>query len=610
MKNLKIPLFVSLILLPVILAFSEPEITGELKKWHKITLTFDGPEVSETDEVNPFLNYRLDVVFKHKEGEKTYKIPGYFAADGNAAETSADSGNKWRVHFAPDEIGTWTWEATFLKGNYMAVRPEPRRFENAGYMHGAKGTLEVSETDKTGRDMRAKGRLQYIGEHYLRFAGNREYFMKNGADAPENLLAYVDFDGDFDTDGYKDHFVKTWEPHVKDWNAGDPTWQGGKGKGLIGAINYLKSEGLNSFSFLTLNIKGDDDNVFPYIDYYTYDRFDVSKLAQWEIIFEHGTKNGFFLHFKTLEAENQGLLDNGGVGAQYKLYFRELVARFGHHPALNWNIAEESGDWTGPNQTRTLPQDSMTRIAMAHAIDAIDPYDHHIVIHNGIQYYDLLGDRSKLTGISLQTHRRDFGMVYSHTRKWREYSAASGRKWAVAVDEPGDAQYSLVPDSVDPDKFDARTNALWGAYLAGAWGIEWYFGYANDESDLTCQDFRSRDLFWDQCRHALTFFHDNEIDFWNYEPADSMFGRPKAYNMRKGYDSIIGMITDTSGDLTIRFGRNEGSYKIEWYDPRNGGDLQKGSVATIEVNKPQQPFSIGNPPSDKGKDWVVLVTRQ
>ena len=58
-------------------------IAGELKKWHTVTLTFDGPEVAETDENNPFLNYRLNVTFSHKTTGKTYKVPGYFAADGD-----------------------------------------------------------------------------------------------------------------------------------------------------------------------------------------------------------------------------------------------------------------------------------------------------------------------------------------------------------------------------------------------------------------------------------------------------------------------------------------------------------------------------------------------
>jgi len=71
--------------------------------------------------------------------------------------------------------------------------------------------------------------------------------------------------------------------HIKDWNRGDPTWQNAKGKGIIGAINYLASKGMNVFSFLPLNIEGDDRNVFPYTTYDERLRMDVSRLAQWEI---------------------------------------------------------------------------------------------------------------------------------------------------------------------------------------------------------------------------------------------------------------------------------------------------------------------------------------
>jgi len=87
-------------------ADNKPLITGELMKWHKVTLTFDGPRASETDDNNPFLNYRLNVLFTHKASGKSYLVPGYFAADGNAGETSVTAGDKWRVHFAPDVTGT------------------------------------------------------------------------------------------------------------------------------------------------------------------------------------------------------------------------------------------------------------------------------------------------------------------------------------------------------------------------------------------------------------------------------------------------------------------------------------------------------------------------
>ena len=37
---------------------SAGQISGELKKWHKVTLTFNGPETSETAKPNPFGAYR------------------------------------------------------------------------------------------------------------------------------------------------------------------------------------------------------------------------------------------------------------------------------------------------------------------------------------------------------------------------------------------------------------------------------------------------------------------------------------------------------------------------------------------------------------------------
>jgi hypothetical protein len=74
-------------------------ITGEQKQWHETTLTFSGPNTSETAGTNPFLDYRLDVTFT-QSGE-SYVVPGYYAANGDAGNTGASAGNKWRVHFSP-----------------------------------------------------------------------------------------------------------------------------------------------------------------------------------------------------------------------------------------------------------------------------------------------------------------------------------------------------------------------------------------------------------------------------------------------------------------------------------------------------------------------------
>jgi hypothetical protein len=74
------------------------QIDGDLKLWHKINITLMGPQSSESGTPNPFRDYRLDVLFLGPSGQ-TYRVPGYYAADGNAAESGAVSGNKWRVCF-------------------------------------------------------------------------------------------------------------------------------------------------------------------------------------------------------------------------------------------------------------------------------------------------------------------------------------------------------------------------------------------------------------------------------------------------------------------------------------------------------------------------------
>ena len=579
-----------------------PEITGELKKWHKVTLTFEGPETSENDKLNPFRDYRFNVVFSHKQTGKMFKVPGYFAADGNAGETSATAGNKWRVHFSPPLTGEWNYTVDFRKGNYAAISIKPNKGESGGFMDTSEGAFVIGESDKTGRDNRAKGKLMYDGTRYLKYAETGKPMLKVGPDAPENFLAYADFDGTFHNDGHKDNLVKNWEPHLQDWLQGDPTWKGDKGKAIIGAVNYLASKGMNVFSFLTLNIIGDDQNVFPYVDYDTWDRFDCSKLDQWEIVFEHADKLGMFLHFKTLEAENQGLLDNGAIGANTKLYYRELIARFGHHLALNWNIGEEIGDWMGVHPTP--PMETPQRLAAAEYFYENDPYNHHVVIHNGMPFNDILGQQSKYTGISLQTNKPDFSRVHGQVIKWLKASEEAGKQWAVAVDEPGDAQHSLVTDAEDPSHDNARINGLWGAFMAGAWGTEWYFGYKHPHSDLTCQDYRSRDLFWNQCKNLLDFFEGNEIPLCKTSNRDELVNEGD-YCLAEDGSLYVVFLRKGKGNLNLE--SDNGEFSVRWFDPRNGGELQKSKIKTVNAGKSIQ---LSGAPSEENKDWVVLLKKE
>lgn len=576
-------------------AQSQGQVTGELKRWHPVTVTFDGPAASETGEPNPFRDYRLNVTFRHENGQDVHVVPGYFAADGNAAETGASSGSKWRAHFTPGKTGRWSYTASFRRGDDVATRLSPTAGEAAGF-DGARDTFNVAETDKQGRDFRGKGVLRYVGERYLRF-DNGEWFLKAGADSPETLLAYKDFDGTSVHGGSQT--LKSYSAHVQDWKPDDPSWHDGRGKGLIGALNYLAGKGMNAFSFLTMNVEGDGKNVWPWIAHDAPDRYDVSKLAQWEEVFTHADRLGLYLHFKTQETENDQLLDGGELGPQRKLYYRELIARFSHHLALNWNLGEENDIW------EELDDPSQMRIkAYAEYIKALDPYDHHIVLHSYPNrqvesYVPLLGGRSELTGLSVQTHWDD---VHEDTELWVRASHAAGKPWVVANDEQGGAGVGVKPDGPDSNRDAIRRETLWGNLMAGGAGVEYYFGYNFAHNDLNAEDFRSRDQVWDDARHALYLFNEY-LPFWEMSPNDGLASGNSYVLARPG--EVYAVYIPEAVEIEVDLGGDMKDYTVHWYNPRTGGSLQTGSLA--QVTGGNGDVSIGAPQAADGEDWIALI---
>jgi len=630
------------------------EISGELKQWHKVTLTLDGPFAHERDnEPNPFTDCAFKVTFTHESGSPKYTVPGYFAADGNAANTSAESGTKWRAHLSPDKTGKWSYTISFLKGKHAALDGSGAAVKP---FDGKTGSFSIATTDKTGRDFRGKGRLQYVGKPYLQFAGSKEFFLKAGADAPETLLAYADFDG---TEPGRKRDARSGEaaptqslhhyaPHVADWKPGDPTWKDGRGKGLIGALNYLAGKGMNSFSFLPYNVGGDGDNVWPFVARDDKLHWDCSKLDQWGVVFDHATGKGLYLHFKLQENEidddRRGQeenptgvpesLDGGKLGPQRKLYCRELIARFGHALALNWNIGEENTQSTGEVND------------MVDFIRATDPYRHHVVIHTFPNQQDkvytpLLGGKSQLTGTSLQN---GWEQVHQRTLKWVTASSDAGKAWVVANDEQGPASLGVPPDpgyhgfdglararqtpegkaknknsgkkqETSPEETsgytleDIRKATLWGNLMAGGAGVEYYFGYQLPENDLVCEDWRSRDKSWDYARIALEFFPANRIPFWEMKNADALVGNLKNDNSKycfaKAGELYLVYLRD-GGTTGLDLSGASGSFTVKWFNPRTGGSLQDGSVKSANGGSK---VSLGQPPADVAEDWVAIVCR-
>ena len=572
----------------------DADIAGELKTWHNVALTFDGPETGETSTPNPFTDFRLTATFSGPPGKIV--VPGYYAADGDAAGTGADAGNKWRVHFVPNAEGLWRYTVSFRTGPGVATAMEPEAGEPAAF-DGASGEFTVVASDKTGRDFRGQGMLNYIGERYMKFAGSGRYFLKGGADSPENFLAYEDFDGTRDNGESKigpGVFLHKYEPHVRDWKEGDPTWRGGKGKGIIGGLNYLASKGMNSVYFLTQNVNGDGNDVWPWLAPDAFDRFDCSKLDQWEIVFSHMDRMGIMLHVLTAEAENDRLLDGGELGPQRRLYYRELIARFGHHLALIWNLGEENR-----NTTEQIK-------AFSRYIHDLDPYDHAVVMHTNStpeaherKYAPLLG-YEYFDGASMQI--RDDEIVHSVVRDWIRRSGDAGKQWIVAFDEQRTGRDGVEPDDVDSWHDDARNVHLWATLFAGGWGIEWYFGYMYPNNDVNLEDWRSRDHLWDITRYAIEFMHER-LPFWEMTSQDELTPAKDDYVFAKPGE-VYAIYIPEGGAGQLDLGDNQGAFSVRWFNPRTGGELAVGSVKEVRAPGLQ---SFGNAPAERSADWIVLL---
>lgn len=569
-------------------ASAAPVVKGELKRSHAIELSFTGPQTSETADPNPYRDYRLNVTFTN--GTRTLVVPGYFAADGNAAETGATSGNVWRVNFVPEDAGTWTYTVSFRKGHDVAASIDP----NAGAsvsIDGEKGSLKIAP------DNSANGTAQYVGKHFLRYAGTGKYLVMAGTQSPENFLAYYQFDNTRDYRGQKGFATEDqlhhYEPHVKDWKPGDPSWQGGKGKGIIGTLNYLASKGMNSFYTLTMNNYGDAMDINPWISYDEHTRYDVSKLGQWDIVFKHMDRLGMQVMMITQEEEGEQTL--GKMTPERRIYYRELIARFAYHNAVIWDLDEEM------DRFRYFSTQDIHDIA--DYIKAVDPYKHPIqyvqwkaeLIADEHTYGRLLGYQN-FDSTALQ---HDPENTHSETIKWLDKSDAAGHPWLVQLIEmnPG-----VRPDSDDYAHDKVRKLAIWGHYMAGGTGTMFFF--TDPIGDLNMEDYRSRDHLFELIHYAQDFVV-KYLPFTEAKHADELTPAANDYVLAKP-GSTYAVYLPNGGTTTLDLSGTTGSFEVKWYNPRKGGPLLNGSVRSVQGGGAR---SLGNPPSEAASDWAVLVRR-
>ena len=567
----------------------DSSVSGILKKWHTVTVSFSGPESDETaDNPNPFRDYRLQVLFTGPGGQ-TYDVPGFYDGDGQGK----GKGNIWKVHFSPDQEGPWQYKASFRQGDKVAVSLVSEHGRPTGF-DGASGTFQVCPLDPQAPGFLKWGRLDPSGCHYFKFRDG-PYFLKGGADSPENFLGYQGFDNT--TAGPEG--IHTFSTHISDWQEGDPDWSDGKAKGIIGALNYLSSQHVNSIYIMLMNIGGDGKDVWPFAG--AIDRkgsptndnlhYDISKLRQWGIVFDHAQKKGLNLHFLLNEAEpgNKKELDNATLGTERKLFYREMCARFGHHNAITWNLCEEY------NYNYPLTPEVMKEFAGY--IHTVNPYSPLITLHH---LGDLPGSWSHFIGderfdiISLQTKH------FSVMEQLRAASAEAGMPMPVSLDE-----FHPQGTKVGSEDFH-RKWFTWPVLFSGA-SIE----FISSEL-LKNDDYKKYEPYWRDLWTARKFIIDH-LPFWEMEPADELLSGAAAMPVVK-VKPVGGQVFAKAGaiyaiylpvasqEATLDLTGRSGTYEQRWFNPRTG---QFAGTANTVVG--DQKIQFGFPPDTRDEDWVTLL---
>ncbi len=436
-------------------------------------------------------------------------------------------GSIWKVRFAPDSTGNWTYQSS----------------SSQGLLDGQEGNFVVGGTGSCPQvasgnlpDFSCVGRLTYTGGHFLQF-DDGSYWLKGGANEPEDLLA----------------------PNK---NAGFGSKQA--------AIDYLANKDVNSIYIMLDNIEGDRKNVWPWVGAtqdeakLNHERFDVAKLQTWEDLFQYIQDNGLVLH---LVFED----DSGWTGFNRDLYYREMIARFGHHNGLIWDLIEEYNE----GYTATEIKD------FAQLMRDLDPYDHPLTVHHAgalVKWEPFVGDdRFDLT--SFQTYETE---INDDAAYWFEHVEASGRTIPLGFDET-----TRMLTSADRDLFRFM---VWSVYAGGGnteiytkltgVGVS-YADYADQFDDLT----RARKLF-------------ASLPYWEMRPRNELVISGSGFVFAKE-EQVISVYLPEGGDLSLDLTGVSGSLQGSWFNPRDGSSQTIGLKSGGGIQAFNAPDT---------KDWVLLLT--
>lgn len=510
-----------------------------------------------------FADYRLDVHFflvaqdntTHNGSQHYYVVPGYFTAYGHVANTPSSTGNAWLCHFRPDHVGVWNWTASFKQGMNVAQQ-QIRVHSNhttwvtssttnststgtfgdpTGLMDGSTGSFVVTmpsdsaaaSSEQTLSVLQVSSGNRRKLDRLIHPPGTNRYEISRSDNTDDSTTGYKPFvkigtgDTPIDLLSYESNWNSDTMPskHIVDYIEGNPTWAGGQGKNTIGAINYVSKSGINTVTIATIS-----DTFHPFavnnlslvtgtstaidIDHhYVLMSYNVTKLAQCEIIVAWIDKCGLSLNLRLSDTKVQFLdsdVKNGVLYDSRRLYYREMIARFGYHSAITWYL---DGDGTS----------TITEILQrAEYIRSVDPYKNPIIVRVNPSeepsfMKELVSNVNVVDGISLQS------VLYERTDSTindiLKIKETVGKELSSATIIEIDAFVVRDPDDIDMTRQNVLWSSLLGGGIAGIMYNNYYYG----------QDFTHHQPLWEQSYYAVSKFFQNTTNILPY------YGMTNAY---------------------------------------------------------------------------------
>jgi hypothetical protein len=489
-------------------------------------IELQGPDSTGMGIPNPFL-IEVEATFTGPVGQ-IFVIPGFYDGDGSGGM----NGNVWKVRFTPDSIGEWTYTTSSQEsllnghsGGFVATSPQNCTPYTPGSLP----------------DFSCVGRLKYAGGHYLQFANGQNWF-KAGINDPEAFL----------------------DPTV---NAGFPSF--------VEAIDFLADKGVNAQYMLLNNLGGDGSFLYPWVGdtppaaKTNHERYDLAKLRDWEEVFNYGQSKGIVLH---LVFED----DSGWTEFNRDLYYRQMIARFGHYNGLIWNITEEFNENYTAEEVKQFAQ----------MITDLDPYDHPLTVH----HLDVLDVWLPF----IDDARFDLTSFQQHLVPVLQLNEAAVT-WFNLVDDPAIRTIPISFDEIryfpgvedDPplDPVLSR-HAIWGIFMGG--GIFELRIYPDDSYIVFEQHITDM--------HRAREFME-KMPYWQMKPVNSLLVTGKGYVFSKPGD-VYSIYLYQGGQIELDLTATSATYYAQWFNPRDGSYQPIGSITGGGIT----PFTTPDT-----NDWVLLL---